>query len=314
MEYSHLPDLNGLATLRAVIEKGGVTEAARVLNVGQPAVSKRLHALEECYGVTLLERIAGRLKPTAAGEHVYRLAVQMLERQLALREDLQNLARGRNTLHLETATAIGEHLLPDLLLRFAELHPEFSVVSRMRYSRHIVTRLATGDADLALLESAPDHPDILVQRWMDDEIWLVCGARHPLASTESIPVERLRELRYVMRERRSATRDTTDQALRRIGIEEVPVAIEAGSTETIVEILMRGQHVAFLPRFAVGERVAQGVVHRVHVPGFTIPRTLWIARHRDNLRHPVAEVFIAMLREYPAPPRSGETGLAGPPG
>lgn len=311
MEYRHLPDLNGLAALRAVVEKGGVTEAARVLHVGQPAVSKRLRALEECYGVTLLERVAGRLKPTSAGEYVYRLAVQILERQMALREDLQNLARGRNTLHLETATAIGEHLLPDLLLRFTELHPKFSVVSRMRYSRTIVARLATGATDLALLESAPDHPDILVQKWMDDEIWLVCGARHPLAFADKIPVEHLRELRYVMRERRSATRDTTDQALRRIGIEEVPVAIEAGSTETIVEILMRGQHVAFLPRFAVGKRVAQGMLHRVHVPGFTIPRTLWIARHRDNLRHPVAEAFIAMLREYPAP---AETSLAGPPG
>src|SRR3990172_104325 len=103
MEYSFLPDLNGWAALRAVVEKGGVSEAARKLNIGQPAVTKRLRALEECYGIPLLERVSGRLKLTTAGEQVYRLAVLTLDRNAALREDLQSLSKGRNTLRLDVA-------------------------------------------------------------------------------------------------------------------------------------------------------------------------------------------------------------------
>ena len=38
MEYKNLPDLNHLATLRAVVEQGGVMEAARRLNISQSAV------------------------------------------------------------------------------------------------------------------------------------------------------------------------------------------------------------------------------------------------------------------------------------
>src|SRR3990172_6124282 len=175
MEYSFLPDLNGWAALRAVVEKGGVSEAARKLNIGQPAVSKRLRALEECYGMPLLERVSGRLKLTAAGEQVYRFAVQILDRHVALREDLQNLSRGLNALRLDATVAIGEHLLPDLLLRFTEQYPDYKVALRLGYGRRIEARLATGLADLALLEAAPDHPDILVQKWIEDELWLVCG-------------------------------------------------------------------------------------------------------------------------------------------
>lgn len=297
MEYSYLPDLNGWAALRAVVEKGGVTEAAKLLNVGQPAVTKRLRSLENSYGMPLLERVAGRLKLTSAGERVYRLAVQTLDRQAVLREDLQSLSKGRNTLRLDVAVAIGEHLLPGLLVRFNESHPDMKIVSRLGYSRRIETRLATGLSDLALLENAPDHPDILVQKWMEDELWLVCGKRHPLAGTALLPVEQLTDLSYVLREKRSTVRDATDEALRRIGIQKVRVALEAGSTNTIIEMLGSGRHVSFLPRFAVRERVSEGSLQRLKVQGFRIMRTLWIARNRAALDHPVAEAFIKMVRE-----------------
>lgn len=297
MEYRKLPDLDGWAALHAVVEKGGVSEAARELRIGQPAVTKRLRALEECYGLPLMERVGGRLKLTAVGEKVYLLATQTLDRQRALREDLQSLMSGRKTLRLEVSFAIGEHLLPELLLRFAARFPKYKVSSRLGYSRQIQTHIASGLADLALLEGAPDHPDILVQKWMDDELWLVCGSAHALAGTGPISVEHLRKLNYVLRERRSAIRDSLDKALRAIDVQQLNVAMEVGSTDTIIEILAHGQHVSFLPRFAVTEDVAQGKLTRLKVTGFRIMRMLWVARNRAKLDHPVAEAFIKMLRD-----------------
>jgi DNA-binding transcriptional LysR family regulator len=56
MEYKNLPDVRSLATLKAVVELGGVEEAGKKLHVGQPAVTKRLRALDKCYGQTLMQR------------------------------------------------------------------------------------------------------------------------------------------------------------------------------------------------------------------------------------------------------------------
>ena len=297
MEYKNLPELSGWAALRAVVEKGGVSEAARVLHVGQPAVTKRLRALEACYGIPLIERVGGRLRLTAAGEKVYLLAVQTLDRQTALHEDLQSIAHGKTSLRLEVSFAIGEHLLPSLLLQFSEQWPQYQVRSRLGYGRQIQTHLATHLADLALLENAPDHPDILVQKWMEDELWLVAGPSHALAPAGVVALEQLPKLDYVLRERKSAIRDTLDEALKQIGIDRLKIAMEVGSTEAIVEILGHGRHVSFLPRFAVEDRVQQGKLARLKVTGFRIMRTLWIARHRGALDHPVAEAFIRMLRQ-----------------
>ncbi|MGD8783997.1 MAG: LysR family transcriptional regulator [Thioalkalispiraceae bacterium] len=298
MEYSNLPDLAGWATLRAVVEDGGVNEAAARLNISQSAVSKRLRALDQCYGISMMERVGGRLRLTEAGEKVYMLATLTLDRQLALREEINNMASGKTSLRMEVTFGIGEHLLPDLLLSFKEQYPDYTIDFRMSYSRHVQKQLATEQADMALLEIAPDHPDVLVQKWMEDELWLVCAPNHPLFGTEWLAVEELTSQKYVLRERRSSIRESLDDALKRIGIDSLNPDLELGSSEAIIDILSRGKHLSFLPRFAVNERVTEGELYHIKVTGFRILRTLWIARNRAALDHPVAEAFINLIRDF----------------
>lgn len=297
MEYRNLPDLKTLATLRAVVELGGVEEAGKALHVGQPAITKRLRSLDACYGMELMQRQGRRLELTPAGERVFNYARLVLDHQTSLLEDINSLREGQNRLRLEVTSSIGEHLLPELLLRFDEAYPEYRIESRMGYSRRIQTRLATGLSDLALLEHAPDHPDILVQKWLEDELLLVCGPGHPLWGEELIDISGLQQLRFVLRESQSATHKAVDQALEDIGITSIPVVMEVGSTDTIVEMLERGRHVSFLPSFAVKNALEEGELYHVPVQGLRIHRTLWIARTRSNLNNPVAEAFIQLLRK-----------------
>ncbi len=298
MEYKKLPDLKGLATLRAVVELGGVEQAARALHIGQPAVTKRLRALDDSYGLPLMQRKGRKLGLTEAGEKVYAFSRLTLDHQKSLTEDLRRLRQGRDRLRLEVTFAIGERLLPDLLLAFADSHPEYHIDSRMGYSRRIQTRVATGLADLALLELAPDHSDILVQKWLDDELVLVCAPQHPLAQRNQIGVDELTRYQYVLREAESSTRITLDRELRDVGIAQLPTALEVGSTDTIVEIVGRGRYLSFLPRFAVIDALRQGQLTQLAVRGLPLKITLWIARNRTSIDNPVAEAFITLLRHY----------------
>lgn len=296
MEYRNLPDLKSLITLRAVVELGGVEESGRALHIGQPAVTKRLRSLDDCYGVSLMQRKGRRLELTPAGKLVYNYAVLVLDHQSSLLEDLSALREGENRLRLEVNFTIGEHLLPKLLLLFNSAFPQFRVESRMGYSRSIQTHLATGLADLALLEQAPEHPDILVQKWLDDELLLVCAPSHPLYGVSQLRVSDLVGLQYVLRERKSSLRMVLDKALQDVGLFEIPIAMEVGSSETIVEMLKSGNHVSFLPQFAVAEALAENKLFHVRIEGLRIKRTLWIARTRSNLSNAAAEAFIRLLR------------------
>ena len=299
MEYKNLPDVKSLATLKAVVELGGVEQAGRKLHVGQPAVTKRLRSLDKCYGATLMQREGRRLELTEAGEYVYAYAQLVLNHQVSLLDDLESLHVGQDRLRLEATTDIGDHMLPDLLLRFSESNPQYRVESRMGYTRRIQAHLATGLCDLALLEQAPDHPDILVQKWLDDELLLVCGPNHPLWNADLLSLDVLQSLKFVLREPRSSMRATLDTALRAIAITNLPIVMEVGSTDAIIEMLQRGKHVSILPRFTVENELANGELFHVKMMGLRIKRTLWIARTRSNLDNRVAEAFIQLLREYP---------------
>ena len=296
MEYRNLPDLKGLAALRAVVELGGTEQAASFLHIGQPAITKRLRALDECYGAALMQRKGRKLELTAAGDRVYAFARLALDHQTTLLEDLISLTQGKNKLRLEVTFAIGEHLLPDLLLNFSDNFPEYQIQSRMGYSRRIQTRLATGLVDLALLELAPDHPDILVQKWLEDELILVCAPNHPLSDSESIGLQLLAQQNFILRETKSSMRRILDQVLRDAGVEKLKTSLEVGSTDTIVEILNRGRHMSFLPRFAVADALDKHQLVHIRVEPVKIMLTLWIARNRANINNPVAEAFVQTLR------------------
>lgn len=295
MEYKLLPDLKGLATLRAVVELGGVNQAATALHLGQPAVTKRLRALEQCYQTNLMVREGRKLDLTPAGKLVYSYACLAVDHQESLTQELNNLHRGKNLLRLEVTSAIGEHLLPELLMSFNDKYPDYRIESRMGYSRKIQTRLATGLTDIALLELAPNHPDIQVKKWRDDELLLVCSPNHPISKQLSIDCQQLTSLEYVLREPQSSIRLILDRELLKHGITQLPTSFEVGSNEAIIEILSKGRHLSFLPRFAVKDALNSHALQHIKVNDLPIKITLWIALNKASINNSIAKAFFDLL-------------------
>ncbi len=297
MEYINLPDYKSLTTLKAVVELGSVNRAAKSLYVGQPAVTKRLRSLDSCYGMPLMQHLGRKLVLTAAGEKVYAYAKLMLDHQAGLVDDLASLRTGLDRLRLEVTFAIGEHMLPDILMSFADARPDLRIDSRLGYSRRIHTRLASGLSDIALLEQAPRHPNIQVEPWMQDELLLVCGTGHPLWGKPAIDISELDQLHYVLRETQSSIRNTLDETLQDIGIKHLKIDMEVGSTDAIIELLQRGKQVSFLPQFAVNTYLQRNSLHHIKVNRLVINRTLWIAYNHIKMNTDAADAIIQVLKQ-----------------
>ncbi|OZI19236.1 transcriptional regulator [Bordetella genomosp. 9] len=111
-----------------VMETGSFSSAARVLDIGQPAVSKTVAQLEQRLGVKLLLRSTHGLTPTEAGLRFYeraRLALQEAdEAELAARGAGAGLS-GR--LRISAAPTFARlHVLPHLP-RFLDAHPGLDI-------------------------------------------------------------------------------------------------------------------------------------------------------------------------------------------
>jgi len=123
--------MDRLAAMEAfvrVVEAGSFSGAARLLRVGQPAVSKTIAQLEDRLGVRLLLRSTHGLTPTEAGRGFYERAKRAIEEA----DEAECAARGAAatlTGRLRVCAAVTFsrlHVLPRLPL-FLEQHPQLDV-------------------------------------------------------------------------------------------------------------------------------------------------------------------------------------------
>jgi len=123
-----LDRLQAMSTYVQVVQTASFSAAARVLRLGQPAVSKTIAQLEQHLQVRLLMRSTQGLTPTEAGlrfyEHAQVVLQEVEEAELAARGAGANLS-GR--LRVSAATTFARlHVIP-ALPRFLEAHPELEI-------------------------------------------------------------------------------------------------------------------------------------------------------------------------------------------
>jgi DNA-binding transcriptional LysR family regulator len=123
--------MDRLAAMEAfvrVVDAGSFSGAARLLRVGQPAVSKTIAQLEDRLGVRLLLRSTHGLTPTEAGRSYYERARRAIEEA----DEAELAARGAGAtltgrLRICAAVTFSRlHVLPRLPL-FLEQHPRLDV-------------------------------------------------------------------------------------------------------------------------------------------------------------------------------------------
>ncbi|KMO19332.1 LysR family transcriptional regulator [Methylobacterium indicum] len=162
-----------MATFVRVVEAGSFSGAARLLNVGQPAVSKTIAQLENRLQVSLLLRSTHGLSPTEAGLRFYERARAAIteadEAELAARGAGAGLA-GR--LRVSAATTFARlHVVP-MLPRFLDQHPDLDI--EVILDDRVIDLVSEG-VDLSLRMGALPDSAAVARR-------LATGARSVLAT------------------------------------------------------------------------------------------------------------------------------------
>lgn len=120
--------MTGMETLVSVVESGSFSAAARLLSIGQPAVSKTIAQLEERLGVRLVLRSTRGLTPTEAGQAYYEYAKRSIEQADEADFAAQGAAsRLSGRLRVSAAVTFARlHVIPKLPL-FLEANPNLSI-------------------------------------------------------------------------------------------------------------------------------------------------------------------------------------------
>ncbi|TPJ54204.1 LysR substrate-binding domain-containing protein [Mesorhizobium sp. B2-7-1] len=121
-----LPPLKSLRVFEACIRLGNFTRAARELNVGQPAISHQIHALERDLNVQLFERKGSLTVPTAEALSYYQTIANGLSDIARASAKLRRNNR-QDALTLATYPGIAMFWLMARLERVRRLYPDLAV-------------------------------------------------------------------------------------------------------------------------------------------------------------------------------------------
>jgi LysR family transcriptional regulator, transcriptional activator of the cysJI operon len=265
-----------LKSLLALARTGGVSRAAEVLHLTQPAVSQHIRALEESYGVALVSRRGKRVELTPAGETLAAFAERIEAIYRSAERDMANVGALVRRYEMGVTLTVAEYLIPDLVGHFRRVSPNIRIRLSVQNTEQTVELLQHNRIVLGLVEGPSPAVDLPSRHLVDDELIAVAAARHPLsaARNDRIGLGELLAADLILREPGSGTRAVFEEYLVRSGVDPralVPF-MEIGSLNAIKSLVQSELGVTVVSRRAVSRELAEGSLVRLDLDGEPIMR------------------------------------------
>jgi DNA-binding transcriptional LysR family regulator len=289
-------EIDQVETFLAVVTYGGFHRAAEALNISQPAVSARIHALENSLGVKLFTRTHAHLTLSPAGKALRPHAEQLLRNVALARQavhELQPSARG--ALNIAAALSVCTYFLPDVMKDYQAANPKVMVSLRSGTSVQVLKMVLDGEADIGVARSL-NHPEVETMTLRDDPLILVGHPAYAASRKRRVLLEEVESLPLIFFDRGSSDWTLSQGLFRRAGL--LPnVVLEVETIEAAKRMVERKLGLSFLPQIAVAKELHQGKLAAIEIiDAEPLQRNLDVIhpRHRPLTRE--AQSFLQILQ------------------
>jgi len=286
-------DLRHLIALKAIANEGSFGRAAERLGYTQSAISQQIATLERIVGLRLIERPGGPrpISLTEAGRILLRHAEAIQARLLAAKADMAALEAGdAGRLRVGTFQSVGAKIIPTLLRRFSESHPQVEVLlSESQDEGELLEMIERGELDLTFwtLPVAPGPYETV--ELLTDPYVLVVPAGSPLSSLKRTPTLKEIALQPLIGFNRCSAMDQVESHLASTG--RTPnIVFRSDNNGTVQGLVGAGVGLTVAPRLTVDEDDPSVAVIDLH--GRIPARVIGLVWHRDRHRSPAAEAFV----------------------
>lgn len=278
----------------AIARLGSFTKAAEELFLTQPTVSMQVKKLSDTLGMPLFEHAGRRLYLTEAGRALQVTCTDLFQTMNRLEmtlADLQGLKQGRLRI---AAITTAKYFAPRMLGDFCQLYPGVDLELQVINRQQVIERLSNNLDDLYILGQPPEELDVEAHAFLDNPLVPMAAAHHPLSGKRKIPLKRLLEEPFIMREVGSGTRKAAERLFEAHGLAP-KVKLELGSNEAIKQAIASGLGVSVLSRHALSLLGEDGPISVLDVKGFPLRRKWYLVYPRGRTLSPVAQAFLQYL-------------------
>ncbi len=286
--------LRQLRVFEAVAERLSYTKAAESLYLSQPAVSMQIRQLEDNVGLSLFEKLGKKVHLTEAGNELHRYAkgiFRQLDEMEEVLESMKGVTHGR--LDIAVASTVN-YFAPRALGAFSRLYPEIQLKLDVTNRKYLVKLLEENEKDLVLMGQPPENLDLEAEAFMENPLVVIAPPDHPLAGKEKIPLERLMEESFLLREAGSGTRQAMERFFKEHQL-EVKRGMEMTRNEAIKQGVRAGMGLGIVSTHTIELEVETGRLAILDVEEFPLKRQWHLVHRRGKRLSPAAEAFRRFL-------------------
>lgn len=288
-------NLRDLDVFRAIMQAGGASNAAELLGMSQPAVSRGLAALERDLGFRLFDRVKSRLVPTREGQLFHqdvRASIAGLDRLKQRAAQIREVGDG--ALNIASLSALGHGIVPRAIAAFARKHPDVRIGYQVRTSNIVRDLVATGRADIGLAADEIDTTGLLHSVFTTPRAVCVMPKSHPLAQRSAIGPADLAGVPLLTLSPDDTVRRTMDKAFADAGVQP-RIVLETPYSLSIAILAAQGVGVGLCNPMTVADGMVQGLAVRPFEPAIHF-RTL-LLRPADAASSRILSDFVSELHQ-----------------
>lgn len=259
-------NLRQLEAFKAVMETGTVSQAADVLNVSQPAVSKLIANFERAVGFAVFNRAHGRLAPTPEARTLYGVVERAFVSVAQIGQsavDIRERRHGRLTIGVMPALSNG--FIQEVATRFLTGRPHVTLTLHARSSAKVIESLAGHQLDLGIVAAGLDHAGVETEFFCRVEAMCVLPSDHRLANKDVIVPTDLEGESFISLTMLDRVRPRIDHPFEAAGVRRV-LRIDTPMASSACAFVAKGAGVAIVDPFSALEARSSRIVIKPFAP------------------------------------------------
>jgi LysR family transcriptional regulator for metE and metH len=270
-------EMRHLRLVQAIVQAGGVTRATEKLHLTQSALSHQLKEAEYQLGTKIFHRVNKKLLLTEAGEKVYQLANEVLDKLERIETEIRKIIHGETgEIRISTECYTSYHWLPSLMRQFHLLYPKVELKIVMEATHQPLQKLLSGDLDIAITNDPVEDNQIRYIRLCRDEMFAAVPASHAWSNKayvvaqdfadqnliiHSLPMETVSVYQFVLAPAKVAPRKVTVLPL----------------TEAAIEMVKAQMGISVMASWALEPYLKSGELNKVKIGPKGLKRDYYIA-------------------------------------
>lgn len=290
-------DYKYIKLIAAIVDNGTISNAARVLNLTQSALSHQLKEIEDQQGIKFFTRSNRRLNLTPAGKMVYEASGKILSelnRLDSMLRNLNNLNYGK--IRLNAACTTSYYWLPGILKNFKIDYPNIDIDIILESTANPAQEITKGNIDISIVITPTENKDIEYRYLFEDELVAVFSKQHKFNEKQYLIAKDFQNEHLIIHSRPLNTVVFYEKVLKPKGIEPYKIS-ELPLTEATIELIKADLGVAVMSKWSIEPYLKSDRISTKKINPKGLYRSYYAALLKSDHRPEYLNRFVSYLEK-----------------